>query len=302
MSARPGVTFVGEEPDIIKFRGATFANEDVEKWRFEFTADKFRKVTVTFVPKSGKDAKGFLNDHIEQRVRQIIQEKYGKPEPVEDANHRSYFWHFTDAPTPGASRHVEVFHWWGPTRHIGVIYSETPATPTTAAHSIPAKAPETRIEELIERKNTIVEDIFGPLDNPVPTSIREFLADLRENLLDEAAKKPAASSSAYDLGVRFCNGLISAYDERELMAARLRNNTPSNAAGKPSTMRNHPNWVDYERERAEARAATHDNKLETAFAKNTKLQWSQRSEQLRKALDASYAQFRQAARQPVAAK
>ena len=177
-----------------------------------------------------------------------------------------------------------------------------PKNGPAAANSAPSKAPESRIEELIERKNIIVEDIFGPLNNPVPTSIREYLADLRENLLDEAAKKPVAGSNAYDLGVRFCNGLISAYDEREIMAARLRNNTPSNAAGKPNTMKDHPNWVDYVRERAEARAATHDNKLETAFARNTKLQWSQRSEQLRKALDAFYAQFRQAARQPVAAK
>jgi len=297
MSARPGVTFAEEQPDLITFRGGTFSDEDVETWRFDFTGAKFRRVTVRFAPKWGKDSKGFLNDHIEKRVRQLIEEKYGKPKSISSANHRSYEWNFTDAPTPGASRRIEVFHWWSPSRRIGVTYSET-----GTANSVTSKAAESRIEELIERKNTIVEDIFGPLNNPVPASIREYLADLRENLLDEAAKKPVASSNTYDFGVRFCNGLISAYDERQLMVARLRNNSPSNAAGKPITMKDHPNWADYERERREARAATHDNKLETAFARNTRLQWAQRSEQLRKALDAFYAQFRQAARQPVAAK
>lgn len=181
------------------------------------------------------------------------------------------------------------------------VAAVAPNAPVAAAKPV-ANAPESRIAELIERKNTIVEDVFGPLDKPVPTSMREYISDLRENLLDECAKQPVASSRAYDLGSRFCNALISAFDEREALAARLRNNAPGHLAGKPTTTKDHPHWVDYERERAEARAATHDNKLETAFAKNNKLQWATRAEVLRKNLDASYALFRQAAREPATAK
>jgi len=159
-----------------------------------------------------------------------------------------------------------------------------------------------RIDEIIERKNMIMEDIFGPIDRPVPISMREYIADLRENLLDEGAKSPVASSNAYELGARFCNGLISSFDEREIMAARLRNNAASGAAGKPVATKNRPSWKDYLRERDEAAVSTRNNKLETAFAKNNKLQWVQRAEQLRKSLDANYAQFRQAAREPAKAK
>ena len=139
ISARPGVTFVEEQPAFVTFRGGTFGNEDVETWRFEFTDAKFRKATVLFTPKWGKDAKGFLNDHIETRTRQLIQEKYGKPQFISDVNHRSNNWHFTDALTPGASRHIELFHWWSPDRRIGVTYSDTPATPATTTKRNPKK-------------------------------------------------------------------------------------------------------------------------------------------------------------------
>src|SRR5205814_7420072 len=117
-----------------------------------------------------------------------------------------------------------------------------------------SKPGETRIDELIQRKNIISDDLFGDLDKNVPASIRDYLADLRENLLDEGARKPVASKQAYDLGARFCNGLIASYDEREKMAARLRSNSPGGAAGSPTTTKVRPNWIDYLRERDEAAA------------------------------------------------
>jgi hypothetical protein len=172
------------------------------------------------------------------------------------------------------------------------------ATPAPASAS--SKPPETRIDELIERKNVIADDLFGPLNREVPASIREYLADLRENLLDEGARKPVASKEAYDLGARYCNGLIGAYDEREKMAARLRNNAPGGVAGVPTTTKVHPNWIDYLRERDEAAAASHNNTLETSFAKTNILQWRTRAAELRKTLDTFYVQFRAAARQPAA--
>jgi hypothetical protein len=172
----------------------------------------------------------------------------------------------------------------------------------TSFAATPSKQPETRIDELIERKSVIVDDLFGELDRHVPASIRDYLSDLRENLLDEGARHPIASQQAYALSAQFCNGLIGAYDEREKMAGRLRDDAPSQAAGAPITMKVHPNWIDYLRERDEAAAATHNNTIETPFAKMNILQWKTRAVELRRTLDDLYARFRAAARQPVTPK
>jgi hypothetical protein len=185
---------------------------------------------------------------------------------------------------------------------LSTVHSEESKKEESAPPAVTAKAPETRIDELIERKSVIADDLFGALDKEVPASIRDYLADLRENLLDEAARKPVASKDAYNLGARFCNGLIAVYDEREMMAARLRNNAPGQAAGAPTTTKVHPNWIDYLRERDEAAAASHNNTIETPFAKMNIMQWRTRAGELRRTLDAFYAQFRAAARQPVTPK
>ena len=204
-----------------------------------------------------------------------------------------------NAPSPSAPNAPAPYFGTGAVTVAAPPVASIPAAPPTPpAPSVPAVS-QTRIDELIEHKRVLADDLFGPLDRDVAPSIRDYLADLRENLLDEGARHPVATPQAYDMASQFCNGLISAFDEREIMATRLRNDAPSNAAGEPTIQRLQPNWIDYLRERDQAAAITHNNTLQTPFARANILQWSNRALQLRQSLDAYYVQFRAAARQPV---
>ena len=126
---RPEVVFSAETPEQITFTGGTFAGELVANWRFEFTASKFRSGTVALMPMIGKDAKGFLNDQIEWRILRLLDQKYGNPKKVDDANHREYNWKFTDPLHPKDIKAIKLFHGWAPTRRIEVTYSQIFAAP-----------------------------------------------------------------------------------------------------------------------------------------------------------------------------
>lgn len=143
-----------------------------------------------------------------------------------------------------------------------VIKTPPPAAPESSAGATAAAA-TTRIAELMNRKSAIVESLFAPLDKALGAGVRESMVDLRENLLDESQKSPAASTAAYTLAVRYCNGLISAYDEREKSAGRMGGDTSASAVSANIS------------------------------------RWKTRGAELRLSLDALWTEFRAAARQPV---
>jgi hypothetical protein len=157
--------------------------------------------------------------------------------------------------------------------------------------------PASRLDELREHAASMTESVLGSLERETGASFRGYISDLREDVLDEAARKPAASPGAYSLAVQLCNSLIAVATERDVLIARLNNNKPTNAAGSAAVTKVHPNWIDLERERDEAARATHNNTLETTFHKQITVQWGLRAAELRKTFDSEIAQFRMALRQ-----
>jgi hypothetical protein len=156
-----------------------------------------------------------------------------------------------------------------------------------------------KIEELSRQAPLITDDLLGSLTKIAPASLHAYVAALREDLLDEAGKGAIAPPIAYSLGARLCESLLAADNERNAMTARLANNAPTFAAGDPVSKKVRPRWVDLERERDEAARSTHNNTIETPFAKDINIQWAARAGELHKSIDRLFAEFRAAARQPL---
>lgn len=184
------------------------------------------------------------------------------------------------------------------------------ASPGTVA--LPSDANQTRIEVLKEQAPNAVEWVLAPLDRAVPEGIRQNLMVLREDLLDEGAKAPKASAAAYKLGQQLCNQLLETLNERDqarvragytAAQARVNQGEVTNQTLETRRSARGMSWPVYAREvdqRAEVRTAKQNS---VALANQRPVvEWANRGAQLRKVLDAVYAQFREASRQPVAAK
>ena len=146
---------------------------------------------------------------------------------------------------------------------------------------------------LSEQGPTLEGDVLAPLERTIPDSTRAYIARLKEDLLDEAAKGPKASPAAYDAGRILCDAMLATYDDREESVKRLKNNSPSRAAGQPITKKVRPNWIDLQRERDEAARATYNNQLETPFAKMTRNGWNEKARNHRLLIDKLFFQFRE---------
>lgn len=144
---------------------------------------------------------------------------------------------------------------------------KAPDVPPAAPTPVPStdNAARTRIAALIDQKVTLSDKIFGALTNEPVTTVRSALVELRESLLDESAKFPTAVPEAYKLGVRYCDGLVSACDERDKLSARM-------------------------------------NGGSTATTNGNVAQWRSRAAELRGPLDILWTDFRAAARQPFTGK
>ncbi len=147
--------------------------------------------------------------------------------------------------------------------------------------------------------------MLAPLDAGVPPDIRQNVTYLREDLLDEAAKKPKASPEAYKIGEQLCNTMIAALDERDRTLARAgfraveaqaRTGVTSQAL---EARRNYKmSWPQFAREESQrAELKSQANNSAAVMAAKPKLEWSQRTHQIRPSLDALYKQFRAALRQ-----
>ena len=176
-----------------------------------------------------------------------------------------------------------------------------------AISAVQTDANQPRIEILKDQAPNAMEWALAPLDQTVPGNIRQNLTFLREDLLDEGAKKPGASPAAYTLGSQLCNTLLGILEERtqtqiragfRAVEANARTGITSEAleARRDYKM----SWPQFARENAQ-RAELKSQAVNNAavMAERPKVDWAARTVPLRKSLDALYAQFRNALRQPV---
>lgn len=147
--------------------------------------------------------------------------------------------------------------------------------------------------------------VLAPLDEAVPTDIRQNLTPLREDLVDEGKTKPAAPIPAYSAAYQLCYALISTLDERDRarVAAGYRdaqaaaNQTNTNQA--LNARRNYMmSWPQYARENDQRAEIHRESANRTALASEAqKVAWATQSAKLSRSLDTLYARFREAMRQ-----
>jgi hypothetical protein len=176
-----------------------------------------------------------------------------------------------------------------------------------AAPENPAAAPD-NLDTLAQQAPNAVAWVLAPLDAAVPSDIRQNLTYLREALLDEAAKKPAAIPDAYKIGEQLCNTMVGALDERDrtrahagfrAVEAQTRTGVSSEAldARRTSSPGKKMTWPRFDREQAQREELKSQAVNKAAvMAERPKLEWSQRADQIRPTLDALYKQFREALR------
>jgi hypothetical protein len=146
----------------------------------------------------------------------------------------------------------------------------------------------------------------GPAGSNDTPDIRQNLTLLRENLLDEAAQKPAAGAEAYRLGRELCAALIGALDERDKALVRAGYTAAQANANIVVTnqaleaRRNYKmSWPQYQREQDQRAEVRKEQDAAAALAKQRpEMEWAERGNQIRKTVDALYAQYREAVRRP----
>ncbi len=147
--------------------------------------------------------------------------------------------------------------------------------------------------------------VLAPLDEAVPSDIRQNLTLLREDLVDEGKTKPATSLDAYRAAYYLCQAILAAIDERDRarVAAGYRdaqaaaNQTNTNQA--LNARRNYMmSWPQYAREGDQRNELQRQSANRTALASEAqKVAWATQSAKLRLNLDTLYARFREAMRQ-----
>ena len=185
-----------------------------------------------------------------------------------------------------------------------VVMKSTPAPVAPPTAATPAPAPSL-LPSFSKQIPNISAWVLAPLEQSVPADIRQNLTFLREDLVDEAKRKPAASTAAYQAGAQLCNTLLAILDERNQaqvragfrgVEANARTGITSQAL---EARRNYMmSWPQYAREGAQ-RAELKSQAINNAqvMKERPKVEWSQRTAQLGKILDNLYAQFRAALRQ-----
>ena len=202
-------------------------------------------------------------------------------------------------------------------RNVRIEELPTARADAGTASGAPAKAEQTCIEILSEQAPNALEWALAPLDRATPPDIRRNLMNLREDLLDEAAKKPAASAEAYKLGQELCNDLIDTLNERDKMLVRAGYTAAQSkvnmgeitnqalearrSAAAPSGW--HASgamaWPTYQREKDQREELRKVKENGAALEKQRPiLEWAGRSAQVREIVDTLYAQYRAAARKP----
>jgi hypothetical protein len=154
-----------------------------------------------------------------------------------------------------------------------------------------------------------LEWTLSPLNRTIPPEIRKNLMILREDLLDEGAKKPVASNAAYKVGQALCNELLAMLDERDralIRAGYTAAQANANVVVRSQALearRSRMDWPTYQREKDQREEIRKEKESSATLAKQRPAaEWSERGIQLRKAVDDLYARFREEIRQPALTK
>jgi hypothetical protein len=179
---------------------------------------------------------------------------------------------------------------------------ETSSQPPPPAQPIPPSVPQLA-QILSQQGPNIMDWALSPLDTAVPPGFREKLMQLKDGLLDDAAKSGQPYAGACNDGAQFCNAMLLVLNERDTKISQL---NASSAVDAPSDLNKRRqdftgdpwvDWPEYQRERGEARQRNRDAAATNEFFNQGELNaWTQRAGQLRQTCDAYYEQFRVALR------
>lgn len=161
-----------------------------------------------------------------------------------------------------------------------------------------------QIEILKDQAPNALEWSLAPLGQAIPSDIRQNLTFLREDLLDEAKQKPKDRKDAYSLGAQLCDKLLLAIEERTQTRAKAGYAAAQADADIRVTSqalearRNHQmSWPQFDREQSQrAELERREQKGADLKKQKSELEWSGRTQVLRKHLDELYRQFRGALR------
>jgi hypothetical protein len=200
-----------------------------------------------------------------------------------------------------------------PAERVRLARADAAAVAPGSAPGAPNATPSpdhTFVEILSEQAPNSLEWALAPLDRTTPRDVRQNLTYLREDLLDEAAKKPAAGADAYKLGQQLCDDLIATLDERDKALVRAGYTSAQAQANIVVTSqalearRNYMmSWPQYKREQAQRREIQKEQDAHAALTKERPVvEWANRGAQIRTMVDSLYAQYREAVRRSAAPK
>ncbi len=161
-----------------------------------------------------------------------------------------------------------------------------------------------RIEVVKDQGPNATEWALTPLEEAIPSDIRQNLTYLREDLLDEAKKSPKAATDAYALASDYCDKILSALDQRDLArvnagysAAQADANVRVTSQALESRRNYKMSWPQYAREQSQ-RAEIYRQQYAGADVRKEqiKVNWATRSVQMRAYLDDLYTKLRAALR------
>lgn len=179
------------------------------------------------------------------------------------------------------------------------------SVPAVVAAGAPAPDPSLPLlDVLAQQAVNATAWVLAPLEESVPGDIRQNLTFLREDLIDEVKKTPKASLEAYELGRQLCNALIATLDERDQTLVKAGYRAAQAEAGTRVTSqalearRNYQmSWPQFHREQAQRSEISRQQMNAADLRKEqSKVEWAQRTETLRKHLDDLYRRYREALR------
>lgn len=175
---------------------------------------------------------------------------------------------------------------------------------TSSLTSFSARAQSLR-ETLSKEAPNVCVWVLAPLEQTVPSDIRQNLTYLREELLDEGKSAPTTGAASYKLASTLCDQLIATLDERDQTAVRAGYRDAQAEANTKVTsrslevMRNYKmSWPQYARERDERSEIERQQGNNVSLAKaSVRVDWAKRVTVLQRGLDNSYKQYREALRE-----
>ena len=189
-------------------------------------------------------------------------------------------------------------------KHLQSAVAAIAGTANQAPATIQSDPNQPRIEVVKDQGPNATEWALTPLEEAIPSDIRQNLTYLREDLLDEAKKSPKAATDAYALASDYCDKILSALEQRDLArvnagysAAQADANVRVTSQALESRRNYKMSWPQYAREQSQ-RAEIYRQQSAGADVRKEqiKVNWATRSVQMRAYLDDLYTKLRAALR------